>query len=116
MGAGGSEGNSLTGLSGQGLAQLWGARDQPSWGVAEAGAVDSMEQPIFLSDPLLLYSLTVQTNQLMDTDRQAERQTALSPPQPSLLCQLTLCYSVCGQSAEMEKKKRKTDLSFHLGK
>lgn len=58
------------GLSGQGLEQLWGARDQPSRGVAGAGAVLSMEQPIFLSHPLLLCSLTVETNQLMDTDRQ----------------------------------------------
>lgn len=56
-----------------------------------------------------------QTSWWIQTGRQ-QRQTALSPPQPGLLCQLTLCYSVCRQSVETEKKERKTNLSFHMGK
>lgn len=50
-----------------------------------------------------------QTRWWIQTGRQ-QSQTALSPPQTGLLCQLTLCYSVCGQSAETEKKERQTSL------
>lgn len=55
-----------------GAGQLRGAGDQPSWAVAGAGTVLSMKQPIFLSQPLLLWRLTVQTDKLTDGDRQAD--------------------------------------------
>lgn len=103
MRAGGSKGPPWGSVR-TGFGTALGGHRPALWGLAGAEAVFSMEQPIFLSHPLLLSSLA-------DGYRQRDRQPSV-PLSPS--CASSCCVTVSVDSLQRwkRKKERQTSLSM----